>query len=138
MATLFFPPTQYVPRLPQGESASLLEWCRRAGIPCKASGEWIQRQVTARVGNEWNIQAEPGPMGAVLLTLPAKKRMSDQYVAREVLNAMAYALFDGVARESVKGQAWWRQLAAAGRPKSGRAKSTTERQRAWRARTQSS
>lgn len=132
MARLFFPPPQYVPTLQTKTSVTLKTLCDWADIPCRASGAWTERPISWDRGHALAIVAEPGPIGAVHVVLPGQKDVSLQTVARELLVILAYGLFDGVARESVRGVSWARQLAPRGRPRQMRAKSAAERQRAWR------
>ena len=129
---LFFPPIAYTPTLPAGNAQGLASLCAQAGVPCRASGAWCQRQVSWAEGEEMAIQATPGSMGQVHVVLP--KKLPPRERARWLLVVMAYAVFDGVARESVRGVDWSRNITPRGRPKAPRAKTNAERQRAWRER----
>ncbi|MHB1201325.1 MAG: hypothetical protein ACYCZ6_17600 [Polaromonas sp.] len=79
------------------------------------------------------IIAEPGSQGAVQINTPPN--LNKQEAARYALAAMAYAMFDLVARESVRGQKWARPTMPSGRKRSGTAKSNSMRQRAHKAKT---
>lgn len=141
MVPLFYPPVRYTPRLDNQDGVSLRVLCERAGVACRASGEWIERKVSWEPVSEeapMTITAEPGYMGSVHVRLPMRQAQSvtPKTVARQLLLAMAYGVFDGVARESVRGIDWSRQLAPVGRPRSIRRQSGAERQRAWRQRQQ--
>lgn len=129
---LFFPPVQYVPSLPSAGAQSVRQLCEIAGIECRASGAWCDRQVSWETGGPMHIKATPGSRGAVHITLP--KPLAPVQLARELLVVMAYGVFDGVARESVRGVDWSRNITPRGRPKLARAKSNAQRQRAWRER----
>lgn len=139
MVPLFYPPVRYTPRLERQDGVSLRELCERAGIACRASGEWIERKVSWEPVSEdapMTITAEPGHTGAVHVRLPTRQPQSitPKAVARQLLLAMAYGVFDGVARESVRGIEWSRRLTPRGRPRSVRPQSGAERQRTWRER----
>ena len=136
ISPIFFPKAKYVPTLSTGGAVTLRQLCADAGIPCRASGAWCDRMVTYYEADCMEIWAMPGPQGSVLMSLP--KGMTKKENARMALLVMAYGLFDGVARESVRGVDWARKIKPAGRPKSCLAMSNKERQRAWRARKLSS
>ena len=110
----------------------LRELCRRAGVPCKASGRWAERPVAVDYGNEIALVAQPGEGGIVRVCVPAL--LSPTEAARCALAALAYGLMDLVARESIRGAAWADPAAPRGRPVSGTAQSNRERQRAYRKR----
>jgi hypothetical protein len=128
---LYFPTPRVVERLDGRGARPLHEWLARAGLPCRASGAWIDRPVRVVPGQS-GIEREPGDWGRVRIGVPAGLSARDE--ARWAIAAMAYGLVDLVARESIRGQPWARPAAARGRPPSGTAKSNRERQRAYRAR----
>ena len=69
-------------------------------------GAWTQRLVAVRDAGPvepW-IHAEPGEWNAVEIGVPPLK--SGVARARWALGAMAFALFDGVARASIAGAPW--------------------------------
>jgi hypothetical protein len=78
------------------------------------------------------IVAKPGGFGAVRVGVPKRHGRSPVHAARYALGALAYALFDGVARESIRA-ADWSKIEVLGRPKAGRAMTTAVRQRRYRA-----
>jgi len=108
-----------------------------AGVECRAFGKWVNRPVVIRAsGDVARIAAEPGDWGAVEITMPASIR-SKREQARFALGALAYSLFDGVARASVAGHEWSRASMPRGRrPGTARPKTNSERQRAFRGRAQ--
>ena len=134
MMPMFFPVQTYVPSITAGQGMRLQELCEKLGVQCRASGHWIERRIHvthAEQGVDPAIEAEPGSTGAVHITTPAgaSQTQSLQYA----LAAMAYGLFDLVARESIKGAAWARPTLPAGRKRSGTAKSNAARQRKFQA-----
>lgn len=133
----YFPVPRYVPRLPRGKGyQSIFQWCTLAGIECRASGRWIERMVRVAPGPSAEIVAEASPNDAVFIQMP--HHASPKECARYALAALAYALMDGVARESIRGATWARVSAHAGRPSTGQALNTRERQRLFRLRKLSS
>ena len=133
---VFFPAPVYVRQI-RGRSRTIAQLCRAAGVECRAFGNWINRPVVIRAaGDTIRIAAEPGDWGAVEITMPASVQ-SGQEQARFALGALAYSLFDGVARASVAGHEWSRAALPRGRrPGVARPKSNAERQRAFRGRAQ--
>jgi len=133
MSNAFFLPTpQVVPHLDKALARPLREVLQDAGVSCRASGVWTERPVL--IDREFDgIQKEPGDWGAVRVGVPASS--TDQQAARSAAYAMAYAIMDIVARESVRGATWAKISAPKGRPPSGvRPMSSAERQRAYRLR----
>lgn len=137
---IFFPPVHYTRDLGcDGCSVLTLEGlCEVAGIPCRASGDWVQRRVFWRAepkGVEY-VRALPGYTGDVLVSVPESvTRHGDGEVARYVLQVVAYSnIMDEVARESLRFVPWARNFRFPGRPRSVRAKTAAERQRLWRCR----
>ena len=128
---LDFSVPRYVQALELAESLTLRELCRLAGVKCRASGEWTLRPVEAVLAGEAFIEAEPGGWGRVRVGVPARHAKTPKARARYALGALAFGLFDGVARESIRGESWTR-LEILGRPKAKRAMTVAERQRKLR------
>jgi hypothetical protein len=130
---LFFP----VPRVVAGVDATgavpLRVWLERAGAPCRATGRWTERPVQVATG-ALGITKAPGDWTAVCVSVPPG--LSAVAVARLVVAAMAYAVMDPVARESVRGQPWARPAPPRGRPRLAQPRTGAQRQRAYRARRQ--
>ena len=133
----FFPPPRYVKTLPvqSGQDFyTLSSLCEELGIPCRASGEWTQRNVIVTVldsEQDISIYACPGAEGTVQIILPEQYKPVALQVA---LTVMAYVLHDLVAKQSIAGQPWNRIAPPKGRPRSKRSFTTKERQRAYRLR----
>ena len=126
----FFPNVRYVPRILE-DGISLEEVCALAQTPCKASGRWTQRQIVIQPDDTPFVQAEPGDWAKVKIGTPADLNERDS--ARWALGVLAYLLFDGVARASVKGLPWSRVAMPTGpAPKSVRPLTNAERQRRHR------
>ncbi len=122
----FFPSIRYVPHLP-GETTPLAKVCAHAGVECAAIGEWAQRPLMVLEGETPSITSEPSDWGVVRLVAPLGLTPRDR--ARWSLGAMAYALFDGVARASIANQEWTRVAFPRGRkPGSQKALTTAKRQ----------
>ncbi len=131
---VFYPSPVYVRRI-RGRARTIEALCRLAGVECRAFGNWVRRPVVIRsFGDSIRVAAEPGDWGAVEITLPQPVQ-SEREQARLALGALAYSLFDGVARSSVAGQEWSRAALPRGRrPGAARPKSNAERQQALRQR----
>ena len=131
---VFFPAPVYVRKI-RGRARPLADLCRLAGVECRAFGNWVRRPVVIRsAGDCIRVAAEPGDWGAVEITLP-RLVQSEREQARLALGALAYSLFDGVARASVAGHEWSRAAMPRGRrPGTARPKSNAERQHAFRRR----
>lgn len=127
---LFFPIPVFVASLDLASASTIADLCDQAGVRCAASGAWTQRRIQLRQGDTFAIEAEPGYVGAVRLTLPP----GHPHPARLALAALAYGLFDGVARASIAGQSWARPALPRGRRRTGVALPNSERQRRWRER----
>jgi hypothetical protein len=138
---LFFPPACYRPVIQSDASRThtMRALCDLAGIPCRASGSWVDRLVGWFEDDQLTIQAQPGYTGDVLVGVPHRvARHGLTEISRYLLQVMAYSeLFDGVARESVRGVPWARHIAQSGRPPSAITKSNAQRQREWRLRSKS-
>ncbi len=129
---LFFPIPKNVETLPEG-GESLRAWCDAAGVVCRASGAWVERRVIGMPSIEPAIRRVP-LNGAVEIGVPAHHAKSRQSIARYVLGAMAFAIFDHVARETIRGREWSKIEAPRGRRKSGVAQSNRLRQANFRRR----
>ncbi|MCL1962443.1 MAG: hypothetical protein FWG56_11890 [Desulfovibrionaceae bacterium] len=131
---LFFPLVRYVKTIDRKDAITLELLCAKAGTACKAFGQWTQRPVILRNAGDavpW-IHAEPGDWNAVEVGAPPLK--TDTARARWALGALAFALFDGVARASIAGAAWARIERPRGRlPGTQRPRSSAERVRRARA-----
>lgn len=136
---LFFPTVKFVKTLDRANAVTLESLCVQAGTACKALGRWTQRQVIvqeAKDSTPW-IFAEPGDWNAVEIGVPALKG-GDVARARWALGAMAFALFDGVARASIAGEPWARIERPRGRqPGPRRPLSNAERAQRFRNRLSS-
>jgi len=136
---LFFPPPHYVKSLPRtetGNAYSLLSLCESIGIPCRASGDWVGRKVIIEFDTSianLTITAEPGSQGSVQVTIPEKDRAHGNKIA---LAAMAYAMHDLVAKQSIVNQQWNKLAPKKGRPKTSRPKTNKERQQKLRRKQQ--
>ena len=104
--------------------------CREAEIPCLVEGPPAERAVHVVHGSLWAAR-EPGPMGAVLVAVPAGPRRRRALLA---LGVLAYAVFDYAARECLRGRPEARLAPPAGRPRSAAPLTGAERQARWRAR----
>lgn len=131
---LFFPIPQFVQSIAPTERQALREVLKTAGLACRASGPWTNRQVviSPMQDSELCIQREPGDWGCVLIGVPFDLDEQDQ--ARYAVAALAYGLMDLVARQSIAGASWARPSMPRGRALSGRAQTGAQRQRAYRAR----
>ena len=122
----FFPSIRYVPHL-VGETTSIAKVCADAGVECAAIGEWAQRPLMVLEGEAPSITSEPSDWGVVKIVAPLG--LTQRNRARWALGAMAYALFDGVARASIANQNWTRVALPRGRkPGSQKPLTTAERQ----------
>lgn len=137
---LFYPPARYVAKLQLRQPIALWKLCELAGVSCRASGDWVDRQVevVVRPAGALEIEAEPGYKGRVRVSLSAAHSAMQQQAYRIALGALAYGLMDGVARESIRGADWARPTLPRGRPRSGTAQTSAERQRRHRAKQRDS
>jgi hypothetical protein len=133
---LFFPVPKFVPTVSRAHALTLRQVCERAGVACRASGAWTLRPISIVAGDSISVTAEPGSWGAVQIEVP--RGTSQQAAARLALGVLAYALMDGVARESIRGAAWAKPAPPRGRPRAGKALNIRERQRRHQARAQRS
>lgn len=138
---LFFPRLVYKTKLLERSNPapvntySVATLCAHAGVACAASGAWIERPVRlilAGASQPGWIYAEPGSGGAVEIGVPANQT-TVKAQARWALGALAYVLFDGVARASIAKQPWAKIERPRGKqPASYRPKTNAERQLAFR------
>lgn len=126
---LYFPPPVYLSHLKLDDAKPLWKICELAGVRCRASGAWTNRQIEIATGKQLNITAEPGDWGSVRIVV---ERASLRNQARLALGALAYALHDPVARQSIMEQPWSRLRPPRGRKRTGCALSNAERQRRFR------
>jgi hypothetical protein len=128
---VFFPPADVVAVLPPGERLTLRELCERAGVACRVSGPAAHRGLRLCEGPELRALRRPGPLADVWLAVPPGKPRRRALIA---LGLLAYGVFDYGARETLRGLPVARPTPGPGRPASGRALSSAERQRRHRGR----
>ena len=131
----FWPTPKYRPFVSPDGAIPLYDLCDRAGVPCKASGEWTRRAVVMVPSDDddGSITVDVAH-GTVAIGVPMHWGGTDVQDARYALGALAYGLFDLVARESIKGQPWAQIRRPPGPRRTGTALTNTERQRRYRAR----
>lgn len=131
---VFFPQPRFVPQLARQAALPLEALCVQAGVACAAFGAWTQRPIVLADGGQAPfIHAEPGDWGAVVIGVPAK-RATPAARAQWALGALAYVLFDGVARASIAGASWAKAERPRGlAPAKQRPLTSAERQRKLRA-----
>ena len=133
---VFFPPVRFQRSIVES-GIPLSALCQLAGVPCKAVGRWVNREIVVRQANapgDESIICEPGDWQKVLITTPVGVA-NGQARARWALGALAFAIFDGVARASIAGQPWARAAMPRGPSTPQRvAMSNAQRQRRWRQR----
>lgn len=133
---LFFPTVQYVKTIDRAAAIPLEKLCEQAGEQCQAFGAWTQRPIvlcTLAAGEPPWVHAEPGDWGAVEVGVP--ERGSDMLRAQWALGALAFVLFDGVARATVLGKKWAQIERPRGRePRARLAMTNSERQKGFRER----
>ena len=133
---VFFPPVRFQQSVSE-RGVPLTAICAMAGVPCKALGRWVNREIIvqqAAAQGEESIVCEPGDWQKVLVVTPVDVG-SDRARARWALGALAFAVFDGVARASIAGQPWARAALPRGPATSRRAPlSNAQRQQRWRQR----
>lgn len=127
---VFFPNVRYVPSI-EGQTTPLSQVCETAGVACAAIGRWTQRPLLILEGAEPSITSEPDDWGVVKIVTPLGLAQRGQ--ARWALGAMAYVLFDGVARASIAKQAWSRPETPRGRkPSNHKPLTNAQRQKKYR------
>lgn len=131
----FWPTPKYQSFVSSVGALLLYDLCERAGVPCRASGEWTKRAVvvvpTDDDGGSITVDVVHG---TVSIGVPTHWGGTDVKDARYALGALAYGLFDLVARESIKGQPWAQIRRPPGPRRSGIALTSAERQRRYRSR----
>jgi hypothetical protein len=132
MMPLFMPPKRIVPTLRLRGATTIAELCEAAGVACRASGAWTQREIALERADEPAVEVEPGSWGRVRVGVPPAHARTARERARFALAVLAYALMDTVARESIRGCEWARP-GQRGRPATG-GLSNRQRQAAFRAR----
>ncbi len=130
----FFPLPRVVPNINIDDAMTLRSLLESAGAQCRASGRWTERLIVL-VHGESGIERAPGDWGAVRIGIPQAD--SALAAARYAAAAMAYALMDVVARESIKGLPWTKPSAPRGRPPKPGAQTNAARQRSFRLRHKS-
>ncbi len=125
----FYPPIIFLNSIKLNKPLSIARLCSQLKIPCKASGDWIERKVEIKYGQQLIIESEPGDWGAVRITM---KKSTVVKEAQTALLVLAYALHDLVAKESIKNLTWSRIPVPMGRIKTGKALSNSERQQRFR------
>jgi len=131
---LFFPVPRIVKRIDASRAVPLEDVLEAAGVLCRASGAWTRRPVVLEPVESASvfIEREAGDAGCVHIGAP--RHLDARGQARYAAAAMAYAVLDLVARQSIAGAPWARPATPAGRPSTGRALTVAQRQRALRAR----
>ncbi len=131
---LFFPiPTIISARITlrgSEQTLSLRELCKAAGCECRATGEWTNRPVVIDTSRTDYIEIGQADWMPVRIGVVSTAKPIEQ--ARYALGAMAYAVFDVVARQSIAGLAWSRVASARGRPPLSKALTGAQRQRRFR------
>ena len=134
MLPAFFPKVSIVAKAPtDGRRYTVRSLCERAGIPCRVTGPSALRQIHLRYADEFEIAREPGSMGRVAIGVPH----DDQASAVLALGALAYAVFDYTARESMRGRPERKTASVRGRPRKAHPLSGAERTKKWRAKLES-
>ncbi len=128
---VFFPPSEYASVLPRGQRMTLRDLCARAGVRCRVTGPPAQRPLRLARSGHLRALCTPGPLSEVWLAVPAGNARSRALLA---LGLLAYGVFDYGARESLRGLDVSRPSPGPGRPSTGTALSSTERQRRYRQR----
>ena len=132
MLPAIFPDVEIVPRAPRvGRRETVESLCREAHIDCRVTGPSAGRVVYIRRASKFEIFREPGSLGVVSMGVP-KDDVRERAVL--VLGALAYAVFDYAARESMRGRPESKPCLPVGRPRQALVLSGAERQRRWRER----
>jgi len=108
-ATSFWPAPRYVEHIDLDGARTIEALCDEAGIACRVFGEWTQRLVTTRIAERPDDDAiTVGVLddNAAEIVVPPRSTRDACTIARYALCALAYALFDLVARESVRDEPW--------------------------------
>jgi hypothetical protein len=133
MLPAFMPKVQIVAQVPRGISSTVRSLCEEAGIECRVTGPATEREIYFHEG-KLDVCREPGFAGAVAIGLPEKLLRSPDPKPRAILalGILAYAVFDYVARESMRGRPEGNMALPAGRPRKARSLTGAERQARWR------
>jgi hypothetical protein len=131
MIPVNLPPTTVVAVAPAGDSRTVEELCREAGIACRVTGPSTKRTINLRYSKTVKACREPGLAGTVTLGLPETVPHKRAVLA---LGVLAYSVFDYVARESLRGLPESRPSAPRGRPRKPQPLTGAERQKNWRSR----
>ena len=115
-----------------GTVLTIRELCNLAEIECRVTGSSTERRVCLQDGDQLEIARQPGPMGVVTITLPSLDIKTRSGLA---LGVLAHAVFDYVARESMKGRPEVKSPLPLGRPRKAHPLTGAERQRRWRQRS---
>ena len=131
MATeLWYPIPRYRSKLEEvGLKTTVSGLCEANGIPCKMEGPGAKRAVFIVKSDTPFIDCTPHQQEVCIGTRHAVKTKAAKKYA---LAAMAYAVFDLAARESVRGLKDFYEIKLIGRPRTGRVLSNAERQRKFR------
>ena len=128
---VFFPAADVAGTLPPGKRLTVRELCNRAGVECRVTGAPAERRVRLSEAPALRAVRAPGPHSEVWLGVP---RGDPRRRALYALGLLAYGAFDYCARESLRGLAIAKSGPGPGRPASGAAMSSAERQRRYRRR----
>ncbi len=129
---LWYPiPTYHLKPRFGGLITTVRKLCATNNIQCRFEGVSAHRVIRVVKSRKPFIECAPnqGPV-CIGTRYPVISKAAQEYA----LSAMAYAVFDLVARESVRGIKKFSQIRLVGRPRSGRIKSNAERQREYRER----
>jgi hypothetical protein len=132
MLPALMPKVQIVAKAPLGLPYTIGSLCREAEIECRVTGPAVERKVYLNKGS-LGVAREPGSLGVVSMTLPTFKSDEPRKRAVLALGILAYAVFDYVARESLRGRPEAQMALPVGRPRKARSMNGAERQRRWRA-----
>jgi hypothetical protein len=130
---LFLPIPTYADLAPPAKALTIRALCARAGVACKATGQWVDRPVelVLKTNAAPNVVAAPGDWGVVRITHAETDKVK---AAQFALAVMAYAMHDLVCRQSIAGQAWAQIALPRGRLRKPKAASNAQRQQQFRAR----
>jgi hypothetical protein len=132
MLPALMPAVQIVAKVPRGLPRTVGSLCREAGIDCCVTGPAVERKVYLNAG-KIAVAREPGSLGTVSMILPPVHQSDERKRAILALGILAYAVFDYVARESLRGRPEAKMAMPLGRPRKAHSMSGAERQRRWRA-----
>jgi hypothetical protein len=129
MLPLIMPEVEIVKKVIAGRRSTVRTLCREAGIECRVTGPAAERRIHLRSAVQLEASREPGSFGSVSIGMPETRRKERAILG---LGILAYAVFDYVARESMRGRSESEFSAPLGRPRKARILSGAERQRRWR------